>query len=150
MARVSAELDQIKPVVRSHPDVLSAGWRVSAKAGRWEDCVKIARKMARSFPDWPVARVQLALSLYTLGRVRPAVAVLEKAIERLGESPLLTISLACCLGKLGKLDRARHIVEQAVEQLPDAIGLDRFLAPKVFDFDLGALWREDEGEEPAD
>ena len=132
-------------MVRSHPDVLSAGWRVSAKAGRWEDCVKIARKMARSFPDWPVARVQLALSLYTLGRVKQSVAVLEKAIERLGESPLLSISLACCLGKLGKLGRAQRIVDRALELWGDKTALGRFRRLAVLDLDLESLWREIQG-----
>ena len=100
-------------------------------------------------PGSPSAPVQVALSLYKLGRFAEAIAVLEKAMERFGNSPLYSITLAYCLAKLGRLDRARRIVEQAVEQLPDAVSLDRFLAPKVFDFDLGCLWRDAiEGDQP--
>jgi tetratricopeptide (TPR) repeat protein len=143
-----AELDRIKPRARSHLDVLHARWKVSAKAGCWEDCVKIARKMAQSFPDLPLSCVQLAMSLYTLGRLKEAVAVLEKAIERFGESPLLTISLACCLGKVGKLNRARLIVDQAMELWGDKTALGRFRRLAVLDLDLESLCREIQGDEP--
>ena len=57
--------------------------------------------MTRSFPDWPGAPVELALSLYKAGRMAEAIPILEKAIERFGNSPLFRSAWRAALASWG-------------------------------------------------
>jgi tetratricopeptide (TPR) repeat protein len=109
------ELEQINPAAQSHLDVLNVRWRVSAEVDRWEDCVKIARKMARAIPDWPLGPVHVALSLHKLGRFKEAIPVLEQAIERFGESLEFLLSLSCCYDGAGDRERANQTVKRTLE-----------------------------------
>jgi tetratricopeptide (TPR) repeat protein len=114
-----AELDQIDRAGQSHLDVLHVRWVACMLAGRWEKCLRIARKIVRSWPDDQLAPVQVAVSLSTLGRPREALPILEEAVERFGENVVSAMSLAYCYSKLGESDLARQFADRARELWSD-------------------------------
>ncbi len=142
LAEARAELERIGRPGQSHVDAQSS-LEFGSRENSWADCLHIAHEIVRLFPEWRLGSLQLGLNLYKLGRVGEAIQVLEKAIERFGEGPLFVLGLACCYGKAGSPDHARRIVEQAIERQGDP-GWDAFLSPALFDYELGALWKDDD------
>ena len=48
-----AELDEITPDFRAHPDVLEVRWHIYAHAKEWKACVDIARALVTLAPNRP-------------------------------------------------------------------------------------------------
>ncbi len=49
----NAELDQVKPENRAHPDVLEARWQVYANLDKWEEALELASELMRTVPGRP-------------------------------------------------------------------------------------------------
>jgi hypothetical protein len=77
-----AELDRTTIEVQHHPAVLKARWMIQAKAGRWEDCLRIAEQMVQFAPESLLPRIRVVLSLYRLGQWADAIAVLNTGLFR--------------------------------------------------------------------
>ena len=48
----NAELDNITPLFRAHPDVLALRWSIYAKAGRHDMAFEVARGLVEWMPEW--------------------------------------------------------------------------------------------------
>jgi len=69
-----AELDNITPLFRVHPDVLGVRWNIYAKAQKWDAAFEIARFYAEQLPDDPFGWIHqsYALRRMTGGGVKAA------------------------------------------------------------------------------
>jgi hypothetical protein len=55
-----AELDNITPLFRVHPDVLGVRWHVYSKAQKWDAPFEIARFFVEQLPDDPFGWIHQA------------------------------------------------------------------------------------------
>lgn len=64
----NAELDNITPQLRVHPDVLNLRWGVYAQARKWEAALDIAGALMRLAADDPMGYVRRSYALHELKR----------------------------------------------------------------------------------
>lgn len=67
-----AELDNITPELRAHPDVLKVRWQIYATAKQWEAALEIAAAIIQMAPDDPVGWVDRSCVLHQLKRTAEA------------------------------------------------------------------------------
>ena len=76
-----AELEQVTPAMRSHPDVLEVRWQVYANLDKWEGALDLANAIRILVPDSPKGHIYTASSLRELGRVDEALRTVRMAAE---------------------------------------------------------------------
>jgi len=67
----NAELDEITPLFRAHPEVLEVRYNVFALANKWDACLAIAETLTEQFPKRVFGWVGLADSMHR-PRLAPA------------------------------------------------------------------------------
>jgi predicted Zn-dependent protease len=84
------ELEQIRPQLRVHPEVLVLRWHICARSKKWDACIMIAKALIDDLPDDPRGWIALAQTFCWQGKVRKAFNVLRnKALEFIDSWPLL-------------------------------------------------------------
>ena len=78
----NAELENITPQLRGHPEVLGVRFQVYAKAEKWEYAVEIARAISELIPQNPFGHFHLAYSLHELKRTKEAYDVLIAVVDK--------------------------------------------------------------------
>jgi predicted Zn-dependent protease len=133
-----AELDNIAPPLRAHPDVLKIRWRVYAQANKWESCLEFARTVTELEPEKAGGWIDYAQSLHRLNRTEEAYDLLSFVADRFPEVPTVFYHLAvygCHLRKVAEawawLERAFHIGHS-----------DQIKLQALDDSDLEPLWAE--------
>ena len=137
-----AELENIAPKVRAHPDVLEIRWHIHAKAEDWPACVDIAKTLTKAAPDMPQSWIHHAFALHELKRTREAFDVLSSVVEKFPAEATIPYNLACYSCQLGDLVGARDWLAQAY-QLGDA---QKWKVTAMADPDLAPLWEGDESD----
>ena len=145
LARAGAELGEISPASREHPDVLKVRWNSCAQAHEWDVCLDIATTLTQIAPERPFGWIHLALSLRRLGKFRAAIRVLRDAIKQFGETPTLLLSLACCHARLRSLSQAAKCLKRAFDLAEDQQARDRLLIRAFDEPDLEPVWQGDRG-----
>ena len=69
LVEAQAELDQIAPEFRGHPEVLAVRWEICAKEKKWDLALAVAAALIRAAPDHPLARVHRSVGFYGLERL---------------------------------------------------------------------------------
>src|SRR5438477_263094 len=110
-----AELDEIAPRLRAHPDVLKVRWRVYAKAKKWDICLEIARTVTELEPEKPGGWIDFAQSLHRLDRTQEAYDLLTSTVSRFPEQTTMRYHLAVYACHLRKLGEAWSWLERAFE-----------------------------------
>ena len=133
-----AELDNITPLFRVHPDVLGVRWQVYSKAQKWDGAFEIARFYAEQLPDDPFGWINQAYALRRIkgGGVKTAWDALLPAANRFPSQPMIAFNLACYACQLGRLEDAREWLRKAMKQ--GDVNEIRILA--LDDPDLEPLW----------
>jgi tetratricopeptide (TPR) repeat protein len=132
-----AELDQIPPQFSRHPDVLELGWKIYAKAQRWDACLEIAEDLTDSSPRRTLNWLYLAASLSALKQPEEAYETLVDVVDDFPENVTIPYQLACYACEIGEIDEARKWLQDAFDG-GDAKEL-RALALK--DVALQPLWK---------
>ena len=137
-AEAFAELDDIPPGRRGHPDVLEVRWNACHGARQWDQAVAVARELAsvasgRFAPWW-----MISFALHELKRTQEAYDNLAAVRGRFDAEWIVHYNLACYLVQLGRIDEARPCLARAFEINPE----QRELARQ--DQDLAPLWAENE------
>jgi predicted Zn-dependent protease len=135
-----AELDQIRPPLRVHPDALELRWEIHAKTKEWNDAADIGRALTQVIPGRSSAWIKLAYALHELQRTKDAWDTLMPAAAKFPREPTIPYNLACYACQMGQLTEARDLLAQALK-LGNAKELK---AQAMKDPDLAPLWADDE------
>jgi tetratricopeptide (TPR) repeat protein len=140
------ELDEIRPELRAHPDVLDLRWEIYSREQKWEACVDLAVASIKLAPERDNGWIQHSFALHELGRTQEAYDNLVQAVDRFEDLWTIPYNLACYCAQLGRLDesqvwfkRAMSIDEHTVKR--EAID-DPDLLP-LWDSLSGSLWKRE-------
>jgi tetratricopeptide (TPR) repeat protein len=135
----NAELENITPALRSHPDVLEIRWQIYAKESKWDACREIAAALLKQRPDLAAAWLHLSYSARraTGGGIQAAFDVLSPAAEKFPNVPTIPYNLACYTCQLGQLKEAWNWLEKAFDVAPNPGPLKSMA---LDDPDLEPLW----------
>ncbi len=128
-----AELDEIEPLERAHPSVVSMRLRILERMASFETGVEIARGAVRLHPEDLDIRLLGAVHIRRATGIREALCFLQDSPETFRGHGGYWFAIACLHCQLGDLERAAECTRRAV-------GLDRSLQIKVLDHpDLAQL-----------
>lgn len=137
-AEAEAELLQLSPAGRDHPEVLNLGWHVRADRHEWESALKLAQQHVALEPGSPTAWIHQSFALHELQRTDDAYRQLRQVADRFNEEGTIAYNLACYTCKLGRLDEARDWLVKA----RSVFGRKELLKMAAEDPDLEALRAE--------
>ena len=142
-AEAEAELHEIGPETRKHPDVLEMRWKIYAQAQKWDICVEMAESLVDSAPRRSTGWLYLAASFQALHLTEEAYETLAGVASNFPDNVAIPYQLACYAVELNLLEDARLWLEQAIEG-GDSKEL-KLLALK--DPAVQSLWRHLKGDE---
>lgn len=134
----AAELENISPRHRRHPDVLEMRWQIQARLDRWDHSLPIAEEMCRVAPDRPQSWLHKAVSLYRIKRTQDAWDTLLPMAERFPKSWVVAYDLSCYACQLGHLDKGRSWLRKAFS----LAGKHDIKSIALADPDLELIWPE--------
>jgi len=129
------ELEQIKPELRSHPDVLELRWHIYRRAKKWEACADIAGAIIRLAPDRADAWIHRSFALHELKRTQEAYDQLLRVADRYPKLWTIPYNLACYCAQLGRLEECQSWFKRAM-----AIDEHTVRREAIDDPDLKPLW----------
>jgi predicted Zn-dependent protease len=111
----AAELEQIPPDLREHPDVLQVRWEIALKRQGWSEALAIAESLCHLAPENPFGWIHRSFCLHELKRTREAWDLLLPVVDRFPKEWLFCYNLACYACQLGWVDQAREWLARARE-----------------------------------
>jgi predicted Zn-dependent protease len=135
-----AELDQVRPEVRGHPDILEARWLLCAEEKSWPEALEVARALLKDAPDRSSGWLHQAYALRRVpgGGVQQAWEALLPAFDKFPSEPTISYNLSCYACQLSHMEAARTWLKRAL-----VLGnRDRIKAMALADSDLEPLWPE--------
>jgi tetratricopeptide (TPR) repeat protein len=121
-----AELDEIEPLERAHPSVVSMRLRILERMERFETGVEIARGAVRLHPEDLDIRLLGAAHIRRATGISEALRFLQDSAETYRGHGGYWLAIACLHCQLGDLDRTAECTRRAVD-------LDRSYQMRVLD-----------------
>ena len=137
-AEADAELKNIAPAWRAHPQVLAVRYEIYAWSHRWDLAAEVAEMLVGAFADHASAWVSLAYAVRrkTGGGISQAREILTKARSLFPAERLIPYNLACYDCQLGDEAGALQWLRQAI-----ALGNKQEIKQMALkDMDLQPLW----------
>ncbi len=115
LREAKAELEQISPARRRHPDVLEVRWSICAQEENWTEALQVARELLHAAPERASGWLHQAYALRRVpdGGLKPAWEALLPAFDKFAKEPLIPFNLACYACQLGDLAAARTWLKRA-------------------------------------
>lgn len=131
----NAELEQISPKMRVHPDVLEIRWEIYAKKKRWQACVDIGNTIMTVDPYRSSGWIRHSFALHELKRTDEAYTHLASVVDDFPDDWHIPYNLACYCSQLGRIDEAK-------EWFKKAVAIDDKTVPRdgIDDPDLKPMW----------
>lgn len=136
-AEAKAELEQIKPSLLDHPEVLEVRWGIAANAKEWQKCLELAGELLKKAPKSASGWIHRSYALHELKRTVQALDELLPAAVKFPKEWVIPYNLACYCTRLGRLEEARGWLEKAF-QLGDR---ERLREMALADADLELIWQ---------
>ena len=108
------ELEQIRPQLRVHPDVLEVRWQIYSIAKKWEACIDIAQALIKLAPNRLESWLHRSYSLHELKRTEEAHDLLLPAIEKFPDVWDIPDTLACYTAQLGRIGESERWFKMAM------------------------------------
>jgi predicted Zn-dependent protease len=108
-----AELDNLTPALKTHPDVLEVRWHICAYSKQWDGCVAVANDLIKLAPKRSSGWINRANSLYWSGHAQEAFDSLLPAVDRFPKVWAIPYDLACYCAQLGQVDEAKSWLAKA-------------------------------------
>jgi predicted Zn-dependent protease len=115
-SEANAEMENIAPRLRAHPEVLRVRYGIYALAKDWEQAAQIAHALAQLAPGSAFGWIHHAYALHELGRTQQAWNVLRPVASKFPTEYIICYNLACYACRLGDL-------RGSIRWLTKAIGL---------------------------
>src|SRR5215471_17093709 len=133
-----AELDQVSPECRHHPDVLKVRWELHAMRKDWDAALETASELAEAFPHEPAGFLQRAHALHRLNRTAEARDNLRLVLDRFPENLTVRYDLARYESQLGNLEPAGEHLGKAFA----ISGARELMVQALNDPEFAALWKD--------
>ena len=130
-----AELTQLSPRCRNHPEVLRAQYLVCEATRDWEGAVEVGHVICRVFPKSAYGWNQLAYALHQLRRTDEAYRLLLPVFPDFPSEAAIPYNLACYSCQLGNLDEAWEWLNESIA----LAGPDEIKTQALADADLEPL-----------
>ncbi len=131
----NAELENITPALRAHPNVLEVRWHIYAKESKWDACLDIASALVKLVPGRSDSWVHQSFALHVLNRTQEAYDNLLPAADKFSDVWQIPYNLACYCSVLGRFDEAQQWFKNAM-----AIDAEHVQTAGIDDPDLKPLW----------
>jgi predicted Zn-dependent protease len=149
LMEANAELEQITPAMRLHPDVLETRLNIYAKAKRWEECIGMAEVLVELAPEYSFGWIHRSFALHELKRTQAALENLLPAVEVFKDEITIRYNLACYECVLGNVSQAKLRLAEAFKLARNQNCVGEWKVQMSQDPDLKPLWRYcDEFKEP--
>ena len=131
----NAELENIAPEMRLHPDVLEIQWHICARENQWPVCAEIGSTLVRVAPERSDSWIHHSFALHCLARSQEALDLLLPVAHRFFYVWQVPYNLSCYCTALGRFDDAQRWFKIA-------LSIDEKSAQKacINDPDLEPLW----------
>jgi predicted Zn-dependent protease len=133
----SEELENIRPQMRAHPDVLKMRVDIFSAAKKWDYVIEMAGTIARLLPDHVFGHVRLAYALHEMKRTKEAWDTLLPVADKFPSEWVIPYNLACYAAQLGDLIAARDWLAQSFKLAEDP---KQAKLVALGDPDLAPLW----------
>ena len=110
-----AELEQLSPAYREHPDVLESWWKVFSEEKNWPAAFECGAKLSVVMPSRAMGWIAQSFALHELKRTREAYELLHSVVGRFREHFVIPYNLACYQCQLGNKDDALQWLQRAVD-----------------------------------
>jgi predicted Zn-dependent protease len=139
-AEAKAELAQMSPAQKDHPDLLELRWSIAAQEEHWDEGLQLAQALLRCAPNRSSGWLHQAYALRRVpdGGLQRAWDALLPAFEKFPKQSTIAYNLACYACQLGQLDAARDWLKRAVF----IRGKEKIKVMALSDSDLEPLWGE--------
>ena len=131
----TAELDQIAPQRRGHPDVLELRWHIGAKEKQWATCLTLAATLIQLAPERADGWIHCSFALHELRRTQEAFDQLLPTVDRFPRVWTIPYNLACYASQLRQFPAAQKWLERAL-----AVDKKMVQRAALVDEDLKPLW----------
>lgn len=115
ISEARAELGQLSPAHREHPDALEVWWKVFAEAADWTSALAMAEKLVILAPARVSGWVDRSYALHELARTKEAYELLSPLVEKFREHFVIPYNLACYQCRMGNNEAALRWLRCAVE-----------------------------------
>ncbi len=132
------ELEDIKPTLRAHPDVLKMRVAVYLAAKHWELALAVAETVVELLPGDLYGWIHRSFALHELKRTAEAQEKLKPAAKKFPKQHLVFYNLACYACQLGELKEALRLLGNAIR----LAGQRDIRLMALADRDLEPLWQE--------
>ena len=110
-----AELSQISPWQRLHPEVLLVHGELFFADEDWKSLVELSADLIENFPKLEPLWIQRSYALHELRRTQEAFDQLLPATRKFRNSWLIRYNLACYCSRLGNSTEALRLLRKAME-----------------------------------
>jgi tetratricopeptide (TPR) repeat protein len=131
----NAELEEITPTMRAHPDVLEARWHIYAQAKKWGACTDIAEAVINIAPERLDGWIHRSFALHELKRTQEAFDNLLPVADKFPKVWTIPYNLACYCAQLRRLEECQEWFKKAM-----AIDAHAVKRTAIDDRDLKPLW----------
>ncbi len=114
-ADVWRELQALPAALRDRPEVLELSTLTLMGERRWEEALRLARRLRAEQPDDPGGFIHEAYCLHELGRTREALETLLNGPASLRKKSVYFYNAACYRARLGELADAVKLLGKAFE-----------------------------------
>jgi tetratricopeptide (TPR) repeat protein len=142
VAEAEAELAQISPSLRRHPEVLQVRWQLHARREEWPVCLDLAKSLTQIAPERRFGWIHLAFSLHRLSRTREALEILLYALDMFEPNATMAFYLSRCCCRLGRMFEGRTWLEKAFALVQQADERRRLKEQAIAEPDLAPLRAE--------
>ena len=118
-AAANRELDEIRPELFAHPDVLQVRLYIYEAAKQWTAAAQVARALTIIDPDSPLGWIHWAYSLRELKRTQEAWNTLLAVVNKFPYDYVIRYHLSCYAGELGKVSEASYWLQKAIDLIDD-------------------------------
>lgn len=130
------ELDELSPLIQTHPDVLQVRVKIYCKAEKWLYAAEVADALCRMLPESAYGPLHLAYALRKLERIDEAHAALLPVADQFPNEWRIPYQLACYACKRGRLEDALRWIDSAI----DVAGKVDIRMKALDEPDLEPLW----------
>lgn len=146
-ASANAELEEISPKMRAHPDVLLLRCEIYGRAGKWDYVVEVASTLAKELPKRRDAWIHRSFALHELKRTQEAFDQLLPAADLFPRYWLIPYNLACYCAQLGEIDESEKWFKRAMAIDQKTVQVNAIDDPDLeprWEGKRGSVWKREE------
>ena len=102
----NAELENISPQSRAHPEVLRLRWEIYSNGRKWESALEIAQAISAAEPHTSYGVIRMGIALDAMERTKEAWKLMLSVVGKFPNEHWMRYNLACYACKLGHLEEA--------------------------------------------